>query len=165
MTMSKEQKSVLALYPNRYGLGYALFGSPDDLIDCGIGYIRPTSNRKTMKRVRQYLDFYKPSVVVTRGNEPVIKRLSLRLERLVKLIEKEAQSQKLKVHSYHRGHIQNVFTQFGANTKYHVSQKLISWYPQLKKYGFPKRKRWMNESHNTGVFDAVSLAMVFYYLE
>lgn len=165
MAETKSATPVLALYPNRFGIGYALFGAGDDLIDCGMGYIQPASNRKAMPRVRHYLSYYKPSILLTRAREPVKKRLGKRLERLTSLIEQEARRQNLEVHHYTRRQIQNVFDLFKANTKYDISKKLVDWFPILKKYQFPKRKRWMNENHQTGVFDAVSLAMVYYYLD
>lgn len=163
--MSKNQRTILALYPNRYGIGYALFDSPENLVEYGIGYIQPVSNKKTFKKVKQYIGYYKPDIVLTRNINDQRSRTSKRIEKLIDLICNEAKSQKLEVHSYTRTQIKNVFDQFGASSKYQISQKIIEWYKQLKGYEFPVRKRWMAENHNTGVFDAVSLAMTCYFLE
>lgn len=163
--MSKQNKQiVLALYPTRYGMGYAVFDSPEDLVDYGISYVQPMSNKKMMEKVKEYFSFFNPTIVLCRNVNDLKKRAGKRTKKLIDLICSEAKSQGLEVHSYTRADIQNVFSQFGATTKYQISKKLIEWYPILKTYEFPKRGRWKSENHNTGVFDAVSLAFTHWFL-
>lgn len=162
--MSKENQTVLSLYPNRIGLGYALFNNPKELIEYGVNYIQPVCNRKTMKRVREYIKHYKPDIVLVRNIEDKQTRSMKRIQRLIDLISKEAKLQNLKIHSYNRTQIKNVFDQFGATTKYEISQKIIEWFEELEAYKFPKRKKWMEENHNSGVFDAMSTALTHWYL-
>ncbi|MEP0264189.1 hypothetical protein [Dokdonia sp.] len=162
--MSKTHQTILALYPNRYGIGYAVFDTPNNLVEYGIGYVQPMSNKKTMQRVKQYIAYYKPTIIITRNINDQNKK-SKRIEKLIDCICKEARLQNFEVHSYTRTQIKDIFLQFGATSKYQISQKIIGWYKQLESYTFPERKRWMTENHNTGVFDAVSLAMTHYYLE
>lgn len=40
----------------------------------------------------------------------------------------------------------------------------MEWFSELKIYEFPIRKSFMTEDYNAGVFDAVSLAVVFWCL-
>jgi Holliday junction resolvasome RuvABC endonuclease subunit len=162
--MLKKNQTILALFPNRYGIGYAVFDTPDNLAEYGIGYIQPVSNKKTFKRVKEYITYYKPNVIITRNINDQ-KKSSKRIEKLIDCICNEAKSQGLEIHSYTRTQIKDVFRQFGASSKYQIARKIIVWYKQLESYMFPERKRWMTENHNTGIFDAVSLAMTHYYLE
>jgi len=164
--MSKEaNKTVLAIYPTRYGIGYAVFDTPENLVDFGIRYVQPMKNKHVMTRVREYISFFKPDILLCRNVNDLKKRSGKRSKKLIDLICDEAKTQGLEIHTYNRTQIQNVFTQFGAKTKYQISQKIMKWYPILKNYEFTKRKAWETESYNTGVFDAVSLVMVHYYME
>jgi len=164
--MSKQDgQTVLAIYPNRHGISYAVFDTPENLVDYGISFVQPISNKKMMEKIREYLDFFKPDIVLARNVNDLKKRAGKRTKKLIDRICAEAKSKGLEVHSYTRSDIQNVFSQFSASTKYQISKKLIEWYPVLKAYEFPKRGKWMSENHNTGVFDAVSLVMVYWYLQ
>jgi len=165
MKGKSKKGSILALYPNRQGIAYALFDESKSLIEYGIGHIRPISNTKTLKRVKQYISYYKPNLVLIRNLNDMPNRKSKRIEKLITLICEEVKLQGLEVHSYTRTQIKMVFEQFEAYSKYQISKKIIEWYAELKAYEFPKRKRWMAENHNTGVFDAVSLAVVHWFLE
>ena len=159
------KETVLALYPTRYGLGYAVFDGPEDLVDYGNTYVQPMSNKKIMKKVKQYISFFKPTMVLCRNVNDLPKRCGKRTKNLIDQICSEAKSQSLDIHSYTRTDIQNVFSQFSASSKFQISKKIMSWYPVLKTYEFPKRNGWVTENHNTGVFDAVSLVMVHWFLE
>lgn len=157
--------SILALYPNRHGVAYALFDESKSLIEYGIGYIRPVNNTKTLKRIKHYISYYKPSLVLTRNLNDMHNRKSKRIEKLISLICNEVKVQGLGIHAYTRTQIKEVFEQFGASSKYQISKKIIEWHNELERYEFPPRKRWMVENHNAGVFDAVSLAVVYWYFE
>ncbi|WP_299884377.1 hypothetical protein [uncultured Lacinutrix sp.] len=163
--MNKSKVTVLALYPNRYGVGYALFDAPDHLIEYGIGYVQPVNNKKTIKKVRDYIEYYKPDIIITRDVNDIAKKTSKRIETLIDCICNEAKLQNLEIHSFTRTQIKEVFSAFKAHSKYQIALKLIEWFGELKKYQFPIRKRWMRENHNTGIFDATSLAMTYYYLK
>jgi len=162
--MLKKNQTVLALFPNRYGIGYAVFDTPDNLVEYGLGYVQPVSNKKTLKRVKEYITYYKPDIIITRNINDQNKT-SKRTQKLIDSICHEAKLQGLGVYSYTRTQIKDVFRQFGATSKYQISQKIIGWYNQLGSYMFPQRKRWMTENHNAGIFDAISLAMTYFYLE
>lgn len=162
--MSKENQTVLSLYPNRVGLGYALFNNPKELIEYGVNYVQPVSNRKTMKRVREYIKHYKPDIVLVRNVNDRNTGSMKRIKKLIDLICNEAKRQNLEIHSYTRTQIKNVFDQFGATTKYEISQKIIEWYEELESQEFPKRNKWMEENPKNGVFDAVSTALTHWYL-
>lgn len=166
MKTKTDKETVLALYPNRYGVAYALFDAPDDLVEYGVGYIQPVNNQKTLNRIKDYISYYKPDIVLTRNiNDLNPSRKSKRIEKLISLICDEVKNQGLEVHTYTRTQIKNMFEQFEAYSKYQISKKIIGWYKQLEAYEFPERERWMGENANVGVFDAVSLVLVHWFLE
>ena len=159
----KDKTTVLALYPNRFGVAYALFDSPTDLIEYGIGSISTLNHNKCTQRIKQYIDYYKPDIIITRNLIDLKRRKSKRIEKLIGAICKEAKTQNMKVYNYTRTQIKSVFETFKATTKYKISQKLIEWFPQLRFYEFPSRDQWMAEHYNAGVFDAASLAVVHWF--
>lgn len=166
MMDSNKSQTVLALYPNRFGISYAVFDNPQDLVEVGNGYIRPTCNKKALERAIKYLNYYKPNVIITRALDDLKGgSRSKRIEALLVNICKEAEKQNLEVYCYTRSQIMNVFNQFQARTKYQVMKCILKWYDKLKKYEINKRKNWMPDKPNTGIFDAVSLALTHYYLE
>ncbi len=164
MNMKKTNQTVLALYPNAMGVCYAVFDSPKDLADYGIGYVRPVSNKKSILKVEQYLDFYNPDVVLLRGISIERIKHSKRTNNLIDRICKIAKEKRLEVHRYDRSQIKDVFSGFGAISKYQISKKITQWFPELEALELPERKRWMSENHRTGIFDAIAIALVHFYL-
>ena len=65
--MEINNKTVLTLYPNRFGVAYALFNSPTELIEYGIGNIQPVTNKKGVKKIKNYIEYYKPDIIITRN--------------------------------------------------------------------------------------------------
>lgn len=166
MVKLRNSQTILALYPNRFGISYALFDNPEDLVEVGNGYIRPTCNKKALERAKKYLDYYRPSIVITRNLSDLRgSSKSKRIDSLIEKICKAARQKDLKVYQYTRSQIMEVFNQFQAKTKYQIMKCILNWYKQLEKYEIPKRKEWMSDKPNTGIFDAVSLAMTHYFME
>ncbi len=130
-TAPKSNVTILALFPTAYGVGYALFYTPKKLVEYGLGHIRPVNSQKSLERVRQYLSYYEPDIVLLRGFKKNEAKTYKRTEKLIRTISKEAEKLGLKVFFYTRDEIKEVFAQFGRNSKYEISQKIIEWYPQL----------------------------------
>ncbi len=162
--MKKEIPSTLAIYPNNVGYGYAFFETANTLTDCGISYVRPISNAKCLKRIRQFLEYYKPSVIVLEDYEAKGARKSKRVEKLIRNIEALAVEKKLEIKKYSREQVRFVFQQFKAETKYEIAKVLVTFFPQLKHRTPSYRKLWMAEDHNMGMFDAISLAVTYFYV-
>lgn len=162
--MKTINNTILSLYPNAVGVCYSVFDSPKDLVDYGIGYVCPVNNKKSILKVQQYLEFYKPDIVLVRELTNPNGKINKRNKKLIALICKKAKEQGLEVHQYNRSQIKFVFKEFKVVSKYQISQKLIEWFSELEALELPIRKRWMSENHNTGVFDAIAIALVHYYL-
>lgn len=163
--MKEKKSTILSLYPNTYGVAYALFDSPKKLVSYGLGQIRPVNSKKSRERIQKYIDYYKPDVVLLRGLSE--NRTHKRTLQLINQIAHEVSAQGLQVYSYTREQIKSTFNEFESQpqSKYQISQKIIEWYPQMENISFPIPKRWMSENFNAGIFDAVSLAIAFWYLE
>lgn len=160
--MRETNSTILCLYPNTYGVAYAIFDSPKKLIDYGMGHIRPVCSKKSLLRVQKYIGYYKPDVVLVR--ELSCKKMNKRTQKLIEKICDEVKSQGLGVHRYSREQIRQIFAQFEKTSKYQIHKKILEWFPKMKGLEFSKRKRWMSECPNIGVFDAVALGLVHYYL-
>jgi hypothetical protein len=155
---------TLALYPNHRGFGFAFFENPKTPLDCGLVTIRPISNEDCMKRIRNIIEYYKPTLIIVQDTKETYPRKSPRVKKLIQHIERYATSQHLTVTSYGRDQIRFVFEQFKAVTKYEIAKTIVRWLPQFA-HKLPKvRKVWMCEDYNMGTFDAMSLAITHFYL-
>ncbi len=163
-TVKTTNPAVLALYPNAMGVCYAVFNSPKDLVDYGIEYVRPVNTQKSLRKVEQYLDFYNPDILLLRGISKQRAKHSKRTKKLIDLICEIAKRKGLQVHQYNRNQIQNIFSQFKAHSKYQISKKITEWFPELESLELPIRKRWMSENHRTGIFDAIAISLVHFYM-
>ncbi|REE80698.1 hypothetical protein BX611_2350 [Lutibacter oceani] len=163
--MKTINKTILALFPNRWGVGYAVFNTPKDLVDYGIGYVQPVSNKKSIERIKKYIDYFKPDIVLIRNIPKSSMRKCKRTKKLITTISKIIKSQNLKIYEYSRTQIKEVFEQFDVSSKFEITKKLIEWFPFLESLGFAKRKKWMTENNNMGIFDAISLGITHFYLQ
>lgn len=157
-------KPIFAIYPNERGFGYACVEMPGTLVDSGIVTVRPVCNGKIIKRIGKQMDFYRPCLVILRDG----KSLTFRAKRIAALIEEISQVAKAKslpLHAYSREQIRLTFQQFGAETKYEISQKILEGFGELQPLAPAPRKKWESENYNMGIFDAISLALTHEYLK
>jgi len=162
--MTKINKTILALFPNRWGIGYAIFNTPKDLVDYGIGYVQPVNNKRSITRVKKYIDYFKPDIILIRNIPYSSVKKCRRAKKLITAISAIVKSEGLGLFEYSREEIKEVFKQFGASSKFEISKKIIEWFPSLESREIPKRKKWMTEDNNMGVFDAISLGITHFYL-
>ena len=157
MTQSTQRRNIVyALYPNANGFGYVYLDSPRNLLDYGAVRINPISNRKVMDRIKKSFDYLRPSIVIIQDPEGMASRVGRRVRRL---------EDKLKVVQYSRDQVRDVFEQFGAVTKYEIAKVLLTEFKELELREPKKRKTWQTESHNMPIFDALSLALTYYWVE
>ena len=83
---------------------------------------------------------------------------------LVEQIAAYAVEEGLPVVKYSRDQIREVFEQFGAVTKYEIAQLLLTEFKELEQRTPRKRTLWVAEDRNMAIFDALSLAMTWFYL-
>lgn len=162
--MKHDKVTILSLYPNARGIGYACVELPQNLKETGIISIRAISNEKILERITKFIDFFNPKVIVLRDYGQGSSRQERRSIELIETLTAYARQVKLSVHLYSREQIKDVFEQFDASTKYQIALKLISWFPHLQSHAPRIRKPWMAESYHMSEFDALSLAVTHQYL-
>ncbi len=165
MTKTNEKrKIVFAVYPNANGFGFVYMENARKLLDDGAVRINPISNRKVMERIKRALEYFRPSIVIVLDPEGKTSRTGRRVINLVKEITAYAATEHLPVVQYSREQIKDVFEQFGAVTKYEISQVILKEFKELDPKAPKQRKLWTSEDRNMAVFDALSLALTWFYL-
>lgn len=166
MTQSTQMKNIVyAIYPNANGFGFVYLENPRKLLDYGSVRINPISNRKVLERIKKSLDYLRPSIVLIQDPEGKASRAGRRVRMLIDKIIDLANEEKLKVVQYSRDQVRDVFEQFGAVTKYEIAKVLLTEFKELELREPRKRRTWESESHNMPIFDALSLALTWYWLE
>ena len=162
-------KVVLALYPNSRGFGYAcieLSAKRNDqkILESGIMNVRPVGNERTLKHVRKFAEYFKPTLVILRDYHKPTNR-SKRIRELIESIVAIAKEYNLPVYRYTREQIRHSFEQYGAKTKYEIAQKILEGFPELASRAPRIRKAWEEEDYRMGVFDALALVATHEYLQ
>lgn len=162
--MSVKETIVLALYPNALGFGYSVVKSPRDALECGVVKVNPISNHKCMERIKKFIDYYEPVLIIVQGLQGKGSFKVKRVTCLIHRITSYAQEKNLSVVSYSREQIRFVFSEFGATSKYAIAQTICKWLPEFTHRMPQLRKPWMAEDYNMGMFDALSLALTHFYM-
>jgi hypothetical protein len=159
----RKNKIVFSIYPNANGFGFVYMENPRELLDFGSIRINPVTNRKTLSRIKQALEYLRPSIVIVLDPKGKVSRTGKRVRQLIKNILVHARDADLKVMQYSRDQIREVFEQFGAVTKYEISQILLTEFKELELKMPKRRKLWTSEDRNMAIFDALSLAVTWFY--
>lgn len=166
MTQSTQRRNIVyALYPNANGFGFVYLENPRKLLDYGSVRINPISNRKVLERIKRSLDYLRPYLVIIQDPEGKASRVGRRVRRLIDKIIVLATEENIKIVQYSRDQVRDVFEQFGAVTKYEIAKVLLTEFKELELREPKKRKTWQSESHNMPIFDALSLALTYYWVE
>jgi hypothetical protein len=162
--MNTKNKVVFAVYPNANGFGFVYMENARKLLDYGAVRINPISNRKVLEKIKRTLEYFRPSIVILLDPEGKSSRAGNRVKELVRKIAAHAVEVNLPIVQYSRDQIKDVFQQFGAITKYDISQVLLKEFKELETKAPKERKLWTSEDRNMAIFDALSLAMTWFYL-
>ena len=166
--MSKQEikhKRVLALDFGTRGFGYAVMEGPHQLIDWGVREVRKNKNPRSLKKVEQLIDRYQPDALVLEDYARQDKRRPDRVRVLTGRIKEAAIQAGTKAHTFSRQKIKEAFVATGAVSRYEIATTLSRWFPELAGRMPPKRKPWMPEHPQMGIFDAVALAMTYFFFE
>jgi len=156
---------VLAIDPAPRGFGYALFEGPQKPLDWGITEVRFQKNKRSLDHVKKLISFYEPEVVVLEDCTGEKSHRCARAQDLIDQISSYADIQNIEIKKYSRARIQEVFSISGARTKHSIARKISEWLPVFSVRTPPERKPWMSEDRRMNIFDAVALALTYYYLE
>ncbi|MCG3165646.1 MAG: hypothetical protein POELPBGB_01414 [Bacteroidia bacterium] len=161
---NNNREMVLALYPNRQGFGYAFLEKLTEPRDCGVVTIRPISNHKCLERIKKFIEYYQPTLIILEDPEGKTSWKSLRVKKLIYSITDFCQLNNITVKKYSREQIRFVFSEFNVKSKYEIAAQIIKWLPQFKNKMPEVRKPWMCQDYNMVLFDALSLAITHFYL-
>jgi hypothetical protein len=161
---SIKRRIVFSIYPDANGYGFVFMENARKLIDFGVIRINPINNAIVLKKIVKAIDYFKPSIVIILDPNGKSSRTGLRVINLIKKIAQYANNVNLSVSTISRDQIRDTFQIFEAVTKFDISQTLIKAFPELERKLPRKRNLWTSEDRNMAIFDALSLAITWYYL-
>lgn len=161
---SGKSNLVLALYPNSNGFGFVYMEDARKLLDFGSVRINPINNIKIIGRIKHSILYLRPAIVILQDPNGKCSRTGERVINLIEKITSLSEEMDLKVMKLSRDQIRDVFEQFGGSTKYEISQILITYFKELEAKLPKKRKLWTSEDRNMAIFDALSLALTWFYI-
>ncbi|MBV7270711.1 hypothetical protein [Winogradskyella luteola] len=160
----KKEQLVLALYPNAIGFGYAVMTNALNVLVSQVVNIRPISNKQSLKRIKEIINYYKPHIVVIEDYQGIGSRKSKRIQKVLDSIYLYAQKKHLKVRRYSRNDIRYVFSNFNAHTKHEIACVIAGNVKNMERKLREPRKINESEKYVTGAFDAVSLGVTHFYM-
>ena len=90
-------------------------------------------------------------------------RRCLRVRALLQEMSQFAAEKKLKTRSFSRQAVQATFSDVSAITKDEIMTAIVERLPELTPWRPPFREPWMSESSWASIFDAVALALTYFY--
>ncbi len=157
-------ESVLAIYPNVRGFGYAVFLEENNPKDYGIAIIKPRTKEKYLDRIKIMVKVQNPSIILLPTPTGKYNRKRERIQSLIEDIEQYAKAHNIHVKKYSREQIRTVFEQFDAYSKVQIAEKICMWMPDLEDKRPALRKLYMTEDYHQGMFDAISLVITHNFL-
>ena len=164
ITQIEKPKIVYAIYPNANGFGYVYMDGPRKLLDFGIVRLNPICNFRLLDKIKNSIEYFKPTVLILLDPEGNSSRTGNRIRKLIEKITDYAKQENLQLEQISRDQIRDVFENFGVITKFEISQWLLTEFKQLETRRPKQRKLWTSEDRNMALFDSLSLAITWYWL-
>lgn len=156
---------VLAIDPSTRGFGFAVLEGPNRLIDWGVKETKTDKKRRSLKLVEDLLEHYQPSVIVVEDYEGKGSCRCQRVGELINDISKLAARRKIRVRSFARAKVKQVFSESGASNKYEIAQAIAKRFPELAPRLPRVRKPWMSEDYRMSIFDAAAFGLAFFCVD
>ena len=115
---------VLAIDPSTRGFGFGVLEGPNRLIDWGVKETKTDKKKKSLKLINDLIDRYEPKVIVIEDYEGKGSRRCRRVRELIEDISKLAAKRKIKVKSFSRLKVKQVFSESGAVNKYEIASAI-----------------------------------------
>jgi Holliday junction resolvasome RuvABC endonuclease subunit len=154
---------VLAIDPSTRGFGFAILEGPEKLVDWGVKETRADKKAKSLELIDDLIELYQPRVIVVEDYAGKGSRRCRRIERLINDISKLALKRKIRVGSFSRLKVRQVFSGSGASNKQEIAIAIANRFPELAPRLPRFRKPWMSEDYRMSIFDAVALALTFFF--
>lgn len=160
---STTTQRVFALDPYSRGLGFVVLEGPQHLIDWGLKESRRDKHVRGLRHVAQLIETYHPDILVIEAIQDPLCRRCPRVRELLHKMSQLAAEKKLKTRSFSRRAVQATFSEVSPVTKYEMMNAIVERLPELTPWRPPFRKPWMSESSRASIFDAVALALTYFY--
>jgi Holliday junction resolvasome RuvABC endonuclease subunit len=154
---------VLAIDPSTRGFGFVVLEGPSCLIDWGVKETKIDKNTRALKLISELIEQYEPSVLILEDYAGKGSRRCRRVAELIEEISKLALRRKVKVRSFSRADVKQAFAESGATTKQEIAIGIAKRFPELSPRLPRFRKPWMSEDYRMSIFDAVALALTFFF--
>jgi hypothetical protein len=153
---------ILSISPINRGFGYVIMKGPLHLIDWGVKGIREDKNVASVEKIEALIGFYRPAAIVCENPADPTRR-SFRIRDLLRDIDRLTVRKGLRSGLVRKSDVANFFSRHGAQTKCQRAQFLTKQFPELEAHLPPKRRIWMAEDPRMSIFEAVALALAFWY--
>ena len=160
----KRNDIILSIYPNNKGFGHAIINNVKEPIDYGIVNIRNSGINKYLKKAKEIIELYHPTVLILEDYTCDSYRKTQKIQKIIETLEHHAKEKELSVTQYSKKQIREAFSAFQAKSKFEIAKVINSWIPELERIPIYKRKAWESEAYTMTVFDAFALALTHYYL-
>jgi len=154
---------ILAVAPLSRGLGYAVMEGATRLVACGNKAILRDKNAGSLARVKKFIQFYQPDVLVLPDVNAADTRRAKRIKILHRKIVAQAKKHQIRVRIISITKVRVKLLGDAKGTKQAVAQMLAEKFPaELAARLPPKRRAWMSEDPRMDIFDAAGLAVAYW---
>ncbi len=154
---------ILSVFPSVRGFGFAVFQGAWTPIDWGFRHVKGDKNKESLRKVRELIESYEPSVFLVEDCAGEGSNRAPRIEALIKDIAALAAKKDIKAHRYSRARIRECFAEFGAVNKHQIAVAISESLPEFPPQLPLPRKIWLPEDYRMCIFDAVSLIFTHFY--
>jgi len=159
------QKRVLAIDPTTRGFGFAVLEGSENLIDWGVKEARDNKNSRCIQLIKELMDQYQPDAIVLENHRGKGSRRCTRIQKLLERILKLVTDKKITSNSFSKSQVKNAFFNVGVPTKLYIALAIGKKFPELAVRVPPYRKPWMSEDYRMSIFDAMALALTYFYFK
>jgi Holliday junction resolvasome RuvABC endonuclease subunit len=157
---NEENLRVIAIAPSTRGFGFAVVEG-ENLVDWGIKSVRGDKNRQCLLKVQEMIAHYQPGAIFLQDHSVKGSRRSPRIRALGEQIIAIARKQQVTLTLFARQQVRRAFFSDGNGTKDALAEILAKRFPQELGCRLPaKRRPWMSEAYQMGIFDAVALGLM-----
>lgn len=150
---------VLAIAPSTMGFGFAVLDG-NKLVDWGIKTVTGNKDRECLRKLEDIIRHYKPGVLILEDYAAKGCRRRQRIKNLGNQIVALARKQDLRLRMVARQQVKRKLLPNGKGNKDDIAEVIADHFPEELGTRLPrKRKPWMREAYQMGIFDATALAV------
>lgn len=152
---------VLAIYPHKRAIGYAVMNSPTSVIMCKCRYMNLRNATSANSFISTLIDLYAPDLIVLESEESRKQYRGDRLLEFFSKLEKHIATLDIPIHYVSRKDIRITLS---VTDKNEMNDTLVERFPRLAD-NKPRQRIWdSGEPESQCAFDALSLACIWYIM-